>query len=222
VASYEIQWGNVDRPTHRNTSWDWARFETAAQKWVDLSEGNYGVSLINDCKYGHDIHENVIRLTLLRGTTTPDPGADLGMHKFRYCLLPHKGKWGQETVKQAYIVNDPLIVFTPKNNELKRAGNPGSGNKLSKTLPPLIQVNQSNIIIETIKRAEDQKGIIVRLYEYQRGRGPFKLTAAFPIVEAWRTNILEEDQEEIATDGRELIYRIKPYQILTLRLIPKP
>ena len=63
-ATYEIQWGNVQRPTHRNTSWDWARFETCAHKWVDLSEGDYGVSLLNDCKYGHDIHDNVMRITL--------------------------------------------------------------------------------------------------------------------------------------------------------------
>ncbi|MCK4490554.1 MAG: alpha-mannosidase, partial [Anaerolineales bacterium] len=95
TATYEIQWGNVQRPTHHNTSWDWARFETAAQKWVDLSEGGYGVSLLNDCKYGHDIHQNIIRLTLLRGTTAPDPDADLGDHKFSYSLLPHQGSWDE-------------------------------------------------------------------------------------------------------------------------------
>ncbi|MFQ5594987.1 MAG: alpha-mannosidase, partial [Anaerolineae bacterium] len=87
-ATYEVQWGNVQRPTHHNTSWDWARFETCAQKWVDLSEGGYGVSLLNDCKYGHDIHDNVIRLTLLRSPTDPDPQADWGEHHFMYSLLP--------------------------------------------------------------------------------------------------------------------------------------
>ncbi len=71
VATYDIQWGNVQRPTHRNTSWDWARFETCAQKWVDLSEGDYGVSVLNDCKYGHDILDNVIRISLLRAPTIP-------------------------------------------------------------------------------------------------------------------------------------------------------
>ena len=73
AATYEIQWGNVERPTHRNTSWDWARFETCAQKWVDLSEGDYGVSLLNDCKYGHDIRDNVMRISLLRGPTAARP-----------------------------------------------------------------------------------------------------------------------------------------------------
>ncbi len=90
VATYEIQWGNVQRPTHRNTSWDWARFETCAHKWVDLSEGDYGVSLLNDCKYGHDIRDNVIRLTLLRSPTMPDPMADFGEHRFVYSLCPHR------------------------------------------------------------------------------------------------------------------------------------
>ncbi len=90
-ATYEIQWGNVTRPTHRNTSWDWARFETCAHKWVDLSEGDYGVSLLNDCKYGHDIHDNVMRITLLRSPTMPDPMADFGEHQFKYSLYPHDG-----------------------------------------------------------------------------------------------------------------------------------
>ena len=85
-ATYEIQWGNVQRPTHRNTSWDWARFETCAQKWVDLSEGGYGVSLLNDCKYGHDIRDNVMRLSLLRTPTMPDPEADQGEQQL--CLQP--------------------------------------------------------------------------------------------------------------------------------------
>ncbi len=91
VATYEIQWGNVQRPTHRNTSWDWARFETCAQKWVDLSEGDYGVSILNDCKYGHDILGNVIRISLLRAPTHPDPEADQGQHRFAYSILPHVG-----------------------------------------------------------------------------------------------------------------------------------
>ena len=110
VATYEIQWGNVQRPTHRNTSWDWARFETCAQKWVDLSEGDYGVSVLNDCKYGHDIRDNVIRISLLRSPTMPDPEADQGEHRFAYSLLPHTGTWGETTIGAAYALNDPLLV----------------------------------------------------------------------------------------------------------------
>ena len=86
TATYEIQWGNTERPTHRNSSWDWARFETCAQKWVDLSEGGYGVSVLNDCKYGHDIKDNVIRISLLRSPSLPDPLADAGAAPL--CLQP--------------------------------------------------------------------------------------------------------------------------------------
>ena len=90
-ATYEIQFGNVERPTHWNTSWDYAKFETVAHKWVDLSQRDFGVSLLNDCKYGHDVKDNVMRLTLLKSGIEPDPNADHGHHEFIYSLLPHAG-----------------------------------------------------------------------------------------------------------------------------------
>jgi alpha-mannosidase len=220
TATYEIQWGNVERPTHRNTSWDWARFETAAQKWVDLSEGNYGVSLLNDCKYGHDIRDNVIRLTLLRGTTAPDPDADRGDHQFMYSLLPHEGRWGIDTVREAYAINNPILVYTGGIASKTRNG-PNSNLSIEmEGAPSLVKTDKENIIIETVKRAENGKGLIIRLYEYQRCRGPFMLETIFPLAQAWQTNILEENQREIPTQGNELHWSIKPYQILTLRLIP--
>jgi alpha-mannosidase len=119
TATHEIQWGSVQRPTHRNTSWDWARFETAAQKWVDLSEGGYGVALLNDCKYGHDVHQNVIRLSLLRAPTRPDPEADQGVHRFAYALFPHANPAGGQLVPsqvagEAYRFNDPIIAAPGK------------------------------------------------------------------------------------------------------------
>jgi alpha-mannosidase len=219
TATYEIQWGNVERPTHRNTSWDWARFETVAQKWVDLSEGDYGVSLLNDCKYGHDIRDNVMRLTLLRGTTAPDPMADFGEHNFKYSLFPHIGKWNEKTIAEAYALNDPVIVFEKGDGgqmtEYSKVGHPSPTKSR-----PLISVNEPNIIIETIKRAEDGDGIIVRLYESQRRRGEFTLNTAFTIAQAWRDNILEENQESIPVHDNLLKFQIKPYQILTLRIKP--
>ncbi|RLD08703.1 MAG: alpha-mannosidase [Chloroflexota bacterium] len=222
TATYEIQWGNVERPTHRNTSWDWARFETCAQKWVDLSEGNYGVSLLNDCKYGHDIRDNVIRLTLLRGTTSPDPEADLGEHHFTYSLLPHAGSWNERTIAEAYALNDPVIVWARQGGTRDK----GLGTREeSKSLVPshssLVTTNRPNIVIETIKQAEDGHGIIVRMYESQRKRGPFSLTTNFPMSAAWRTNILEENQEEIPVNSTKFQYAITPYQILTFRLMPR-
>src|SRR6185503_5104621 len=213
VATYEIQWGNVQRATHRNTSWDWARFETCAHKWVDLSEGGYGVSLLNDCKYGHDIRDNspqggVMRISLLRSPTLPDPEADQGEHRFAYSLLPHAGSWGETTIAQAYALNDALIVVRP-------------GSQASALQPiSLLSVEPANIVVETIKRAEDGNGLIVRLYESQRKRGQARLHLGFKIGSAWRTNLLEENQAALTPDGDTLTLSVRPYEIVTLRLVP--
>ena len=209
VATYEIQCGNVQRPTHRNTSWDWARFETCAQKWVDLSEGNYGVSLLNDCKYGHDIRDSVMRLSLLRSPTLPDPEADQGEHRFAYSLLPHAGAWNETTIAAAYALNDPLLVAEG-----------GAEEQTISNLQSLISADQPNLVVETIKRAEDGDGIIVRLYESQRGRGQVTLTAGFPLASALRTNLLEKNRDELAPGGNRVTLFVKPYEIVTLRLVP--
>lgn len=209
-ATYEIQWGNVERPTHRNTSWDWARFESCAQKWVDLSEGDYGVSLLNDCKYGHDIHNNVVRLTLLRGTTFPDPNADLGVHKFTYSLLPHQGDWRSITAQEAYALNDPLIVRQVTEPRAPSAP----------VISHLISLDSPRAIIETIKVAEDDAGIVVRLYEYCRTRGPLCLTTAFEIKNAELVNLLEEPLSALAFSKNSIPLYIKPYQILSARIQP--
>lgn len=209
TATFEIQWGNVQRNTHRNTSWDWARFETCAHKWVDLSERDYGVSLLNDCKYGHDIHNNVIRLTLLKGATVPDPDADLGVHEFKYSLLPHSGLWNECTQSAAYALNDPIIVFDPK----EKSKNTPQTKSLS-----FFSVNVPNIIIETIKQAEDGDGIIVRLYESQRQRGSAIIQSFFPILSAWETNLLEENQNLCTVQNGELHLHYKPFEIKTIRI----
>ncbi|MCD6424482.1 MAG: alpha-mannosidase [Anaerolineales bacterium] len=210
TATYEIQWGNVERPTHQNTSWDWARFETAAQKWVDLSEGGYGVSLINDCKYGHDIHGNTIRLTLLRGTTAPDPEADLGKHTFKYSIFPHQCSWDENTVQQAYEVNDPLIIWKGKS----------AADASAKSFS-LVSVDQPNLVIETVKKAQDGNGLIIRLYESQRSRGSYTIRTGFQVKKAFRTNILEEDQNSLNVEDNKITGSYKPYQIITLRVIPE-
>jgi alpha-mannosidase len=218
TATYEIQWGNIQRPTHRNTSWDWARFEACAHKWVDLSEGGYGVSLLNDCKYGHDIRDNVLRMTLLRSPTVPDPRADLGEHRFTYSLLPHDGGWDERTVAEAYALNDPLVVesFPATAAGQEPPGEPAAAWQGDSLV--FLSVDAPNVVVETIKNAEDGQGLIVRLYESQRRRGRFTLTAPFPLAEAWRTNLLEENQERLHVSGHRLELEIRPFQILTLRL----
>jgi alpha-mannosidase len=158
-----------------------------------------------------------MRLTLLRGTTIPDPMADYGEHRFTYSLLPHEGSWGIETVREAYALNDPLIVYQTEDRRPKTE-EPVPNPRSPVDSQPFVSVNTPNIVIETIKRAEDGDGIIVRMYECQRQRGPFILTATFPLAAAWRANILEENRESIPVEGNRLNYAIKPYQILTLRL----
>jgi alpha-mannosidase len=212
-ATYEIQWGSVQRPTHRNTSWDWARFETCAQKWVDLSEGGYGVALLNDCKYGHDIRDNVIRLSLLRAPTMPDPEADQGEHRFVYRLYPHADGDGQVTTPadiaaQAYALNDPRLAVS---------GNPAA----PAAAPPPFARLAPHTIIETIKQAEDGNGVIVRFYECNRRRGPVTLHLGFPVKEAYVTNLLEENQTPLAVaDGQQVTLTVTPFQIVTVRLVP--
>jgi alpha-mannosidase len=211
LATYEVQWGNVERPTHRNTSWDWARFETCAHKWVDLGEGDYGVSLLNDCKHGHDIRDSVIRLSLLRSPSHPDPTADLGEHTFAYSLLPHIGRWGRETIAAAYAINDPLIVH--------RAVAPGSPETVAAP-ESFATIDEENVVIETVKQAEDGNGFIVRMYECLRSRGKITLRTGFALKAASITNILEEEQETLAVDSDVVSLSIAPYQIVTVRLVP--
>lgn len=208
AATYEIQWGNVQRPTHKNTSWDWARFETCAHKWVDLSEGGYGVSLLNDCKYGHDIHDNVIRLTLLRSPTSPDPMADVGEHHFVYSLYPHTGGWDERVQAEAYALNDPVISYRSS----------AKGDKLITEHGSLLTASAPNVVIETVKMAEDGDGIIVRLYESHRKRGQVAVRFAFAVENAWETNLLEENQAALRVEHDSILLDLKPYQIMTMRV----
>ncbi|MGQ9630522.1 MAG: alpha-mannosidase [bacterium] len=207
-ATYEIQFGNVERPTHWNTSWDYARFEVCGHKWADLSEGDYGVSLLNDCKYGHDIKDNRIRLTLLKSPIHPNPEADRGEHQFTYSLYPHSGDWRQGgTVRRGYELNYPLIAKV----EGKHKGQ----------LPPrdsFVRVDKPNVVAETVKKAEDDDGIIVRLYECYNQRGPVTLTFSRPLASAVECNLMEEGGEAVDFDGNNLSFRIKPYEIKTFKL----
>jgi alpha-mannosidase len=207
-ATFDIQWGNVERNTHRNTSWDWGRFETAAQKWADLSEGSYGVALLNDSKYGYDVLDNVMRLSLLKSPTMPDPFADQGEHLMTYSLLPHTGDWRNGVAEAAYDLNDPLILRSVSSAE---------GTKQS---VQLISVSEPNVIIETIKQAEDGKGIIVRLYENERKRGAVTITAGFGLKAAYHCNLLEENETRLSVQDNKITLTMRPYQIATLRLVP--
>jgi len=204
-ATYDIQWGHVERPTHWNTSWDWAKFETVGHKWADLSEGDYGVSLINDCKYGHDIRDNVMRLSLLKSPTWPHEHADEGEHHFTYWLYPHHDNLIEDTISVAYRLNHHVRVVD------------GVASDKPHFLKPLVEAE--GVIIETIKRAEDGDGVIIRCYEPYRRRGWAQFIMAFPIKSAHICNLLEDDLEavDMTDEGRFSVY-VRPFQIITLRL----
>ena len=176
---------------------------------MDLSEGDYGVSLLNDCKYGHDIHDNVMRITLLRSPTLPDPMADFGEHHFVYSLLPHVGGWDENTQREAYLLNDPIIIYQfPVASDHSQAIH----------LPSLVTCDAPNVILETIKMAEDGNGIILRLYESRRKRGQAKVHFGFGVESVWVTNLLEENESALSMENDSILLDFKPYKIVTLRV----
>lgn len=208
-ATYEIQFGHVERPTHANTSWDLARFEVCAHKWADLSEPGYGVALLNDCKYGYDISDNVIRLSLLRAPTWPDPMADRGDHHFTYRLLPHAGDLRQAgVIDTGYDLNVPLVVVATDPHE-GTTGPYGS----------MLSVDSANVVVEVVKESDDGSGaLVVRLYEAWGQRGPVTLTAPWPVGRATATDLLERHIEEIPAHDANVTIMMTPFQIATLKL----
>ncbi len=210
-ATYEIQFGSIERPTHWNTSWDYARFEVPAQRWADLSEGDYGVALLNDSKYGYDARDNVLRLTLLKSAVAPDPTADRGRQRFTYSLLPHGGDWrAGDVVREAYALNWPLRA---------RAA-PAQPQGSLPARYSLATMDADHVILETVKQAEDGDGWIVRFYEYQQRRNPaVAVQFGQPLQRAVACNLIEEALEEPANvAGNRLSFAIDPYEIKSFRV----
>ena len=204
-ATYEIQFGHLERATHANTSWDMGKFEVCAQKWASLSETGYGVALLNDCKYGHDIQGNIMRLSLLRAPTSPDPLADRGRHEFVYALLPHTGDL-RSVIEQAYALNVPLLARNLK---------PSAG--ALPTSHSFFYTNRPGAVVETIKIAEDSGAIILRLYESEGARGALTLTTTLPVRKAWLASILEKEEKSLALENGSVELNLRPFEILTLR-----
>jgi len=204
VATYEIQFGHVQRPTHFNTSYDLARFEVCTHRWADLSEPGCGLALLNDCKYGHATYRNVMQLSLLRSPKSPDPVADIGRHQFRYALLPHAGDLrAAGVIPAARAFNVPLLI----HNTNAAAGECSFFN-----------VNNPAVVIDTVKQAEDSKHIIVRLYEGHGTRGQVRLTSGLPVKTVARCNFLEENEAKLAWRNGSTTFAIRPFQIVTLKL----
>lgn len=205
-ATFDIQFGNLTRKVHSNTSWDIARFESCGHKWIDLSEGHYGVSLLNDCKYGHSVKDGNMAITLIKSGIEPNPATDQEEHYFTYAIYPHAENWRSAgTVKEAAKLNQPAYAVN--------GGIPG-------TAASYASINKSNIMIETIKQAEDGDGIILRMYEYENAltNAHVKLDRASEIISIEECNLIEEIIEPVPKleDGFDI--KIKPYEIKTYRV----
>jgi len=206
-ATYEIQFGAIERPTHWNTSYDKARFEVCGHKWADLSEGLYGVSLLNDCKYGYDIKDNCMRLTLLRAPTYPDPVGDKGTHDFTYSIYPHEGDWRVgDTVCEAYNLNVPMIAAA------------GSETVACTCFDSFVRISKPNVIIDTLKGAEDGDGIIIRVYESQGARVKASISLGFAANSVSECNLMEVYERDVELENNLFTFSIKPYEIKTFRI----
>ncbi|MFG2744879.1 alpha-mannosidase [Streptomyces chartreusis] len=207
-SSAEIQFGHIQRPTHTNTSWEAARFEVSGHRWVHIAEPGYGVAVINDSTYGHDVTRTVredggtttrVSLSLVRAPRVPDPEADQGMHRFTYSLLP--GADIEDAVAEGYALNLPLRVADA-------AGAP----------EPVVSVDGDGVTVEAVKLADDRSGdVVVRLYESRGGRAQGVLRTGFPLAGAQITDLLERPLETAETDGGVPV-SLRPFQVLTLRL----
>ncbi|MDE6917456.1 MAG: alpha-mannosidase, partial [Lachnospiraceae bacterium] len=203
-ATFDVQFGNLTRKTHQNTSWDVARFESCGQKWIDLSEGHYGVSLLNDCKYGHSVKDSDMALTLVKSGIEPNPTTDQEEHVFTYALYPHAEGWrAAGTVAEAYNLNQPLTALT---------------GTAAKEAYSFASVDHSNVVIETIKRAEDGQGTIIRMYESENAYTRAKLTVNTPFQHASVCNLIEEAEGEAAVSGNEIEVVLKPYEVVTVKI----
>jgi alpha-mannosidase len=203
-ATFDVQFGSLTRKTHRNTSWDVARFESCGQKWMDLSEGHYGVSLLNDCKYGHSVQDSDMALTLVKSGIEPNPTTDQEEHEFTYAIYPHAEGWrAAGTVDEAYKLNQPLVAELETENR-------GAYSFAS--------VDRPNVVLETVKRAEDGDGIVVRMYESENALTKAKLTVNADFEKAYICNLLEETEGEAAVNGNVIDVVLKPYEVVTVLL----
>ncbi|MFE2044416.1 alpha-mannosidase [Streptomyces sp. NPDC059477] len=208
--SAEIQFGHVQRPTHENTSWDAARFELWAHRWVHVGERRWGAAVLNDSTYGHDVRRDTresdggttttVRLSLLRAPHSPDPDADRGRHQFTYALLAGVGI--EEAVAGGYALNLPL--------------RPAPTHAAA-----LIGLDTTDVVVESVKLADDRSGdVVVRLYEAFGGAASARLTAGFPLAAVSDCDLLERPEQELPHTGDAVDLRLRPFQIRTLRLRP--
>ncbi|MBN1344037.1 MAG: alpha-mannosidase [Phycisphaerae bacterium] len=205
TARHEIQYGHVERPTHRNLPGDRAKFEVCAHKWTDLSDNGFGVALLNDCKYGVSVKGGELGLTLIKSGTHPDPRGDEGRHEFTYAILPHACGFSVESVvRPAYELNVPVKVAP--------AGAKAEG------FDGLLSVDAPNVMVESVKWAEEGKAFVVRLYE--AGKAGCRVNVRFncPIRSVSETNLMEEKPKNLSVKKHTVQLAMRAFEIKTLRV----
>ncbi len=201
-ATFDIQFGSLKRKVHKNTSWDKARFEYGGQKWMDFSEGHYGVALLNDCKYGHSVSNGVLSLTLIKSGIEPNPDADVEKHYFTYAIMPHGGGWREGgVVREGYKLNQPAYALAEAAEGLSYS---------------FASAEPANIVLETVKAAEDGSGTVLRLYECDDALTKASLRLPEGTKRAFKCNLLEEREEELEIDGGRAALTFKPFEIVTI------
>lgn len=211
-AIFDIQYGHIRRPNHRNTLWDTARFESVAHRYVDLSEPGHGVALLNDGKYGHKVLDNRIDLNLLRAPAYPDPDADRGEHRFRYALYPHEGSLIEsDVIEQAARFNMGLLVFPGYAVPDKPAG----------VMRPPVWLDGPGLSMEALKRAERDTSLVIRVVETRGADSVGSLHAATGVYEVAETNLLEWEDGPYEPFDVSLPIHLRPFEIRTYRLRPR-
>lgn len=211
-AVYDIQFGNIERSHNENTSWDKARFETCAHKWADISDGGYGVALMNDCKYGYSVIDgSTIQLSLIRGANSSDDITinDQGEHEFSYSIVPHSGDFRQADIpRRAIEFNNPIKLIPAK----------GGNGKFEREYS-FISTDNDNVIIDTVKKAENSDAIIVRLFDCFNKKGKVTLKCGFDFKRVYLCDLLENKEEELACAGENISLDMSNYEIVTLMAV---
>jgi alpha-mannosidase len=208
-ATYEIPYGSIERPTARNNSWEQAQFEVPALRWADLGDEHHGFSLINNSKYGYDARDNVLRLSLLRSPTWPDPVADRGRQEFSFALYPHAGDWKQAmTVRHGFDFNYGLKALPVEAHE---------GAMPSRH--SFVSAEPANVVLTAIKKAEDGDGLVFHLYEWAGKSGEIKLTVPPGAQDAMETNLMEKPEgQPLAISGDAVTLPVKPFEIVAVKV----
>ena len=208
-ATFEIPYGTIQRPTTRNNSWESAKFEVPALRWADLGDGKHGVSLINESKYGYDAKGNVLRISLLRSPTSPDPEADQGKHHFSYSLYPHAGDWKQAlTVRRGYEFNYKLHA----EQVLAHEGKLGAEHSYA-------AVDARNVVLTAMKKTEEGDGLLFRFYEWGGQSGNVAITLPQNAISATLTNLMEEPSGgALPVTGNKVVIPVHPFEIVSVRV----